>query len=120
MPWSHPSNRMATKDKQRKIVKTYWPHHRVVYPQSAQAWSCSKDGCWANQKVSVENPKLYGDLVVGEQNRGHSQLRFKDVCKCDQKSLNMRTDELELLAKYSAKWRSTVHKRLKEREKEYY
>ena len=36
------------------------------------------------------------------------------------KSLNKRTDEWELLANYHAKRRSTVHKRLKEREREYF
>ena len=63
---------------------------------------------------------LYGELVVGKRNRCRPKLRFKDVCKRDLKILNIRTDELELLANDRAKWRSTVHKRLKEREKEYF
>ena len=41
---------------------------------------------------------LYGELVVGKRNRGHPKLRFNDVCKRDLKSLNLKTDELELLA----------------------
>ena len=62
---------------------------------------------------------LYGELVVGKRNRGCPKLRFKDVCKRDLKSLNLRTDELELLANDRTNCISTVHKRLKEREKEY-
>ena len=37
----------------------------------------------------------------------------------DLKSLNIRTDEWELLANDRAKWRSTVRKRLMEREQQY-
>ena len=37
-------------------------------------------------------------LVVGKRNRGRPKLRLKDVCKRDLKSLNITTDELELLA----------------------
>ncbi|MCP4267312.1 MAG: hypothetical protein GY777_17355, partial [Candidatus Brocadiaceae bacterium] len=57
---------------------------------------------------------LYGELVVGKRNRGRPKLRFKDVCKRDLKSLNIGTDDWELLANDRAKWRSTIHKRLKE------
>ena len=60
---------------------------------------------------------LYGELVVGKRNRGRPKLRFKDVCKRDIKSLNIRADELELLANDSAKWRSTVHNDWKKGEK---
>ena len=50
---------------------------------------------------------LHGELVVGKQNRVCSKLRFRDVCKSDLKSLNMRTDERKLLANDRAKWLST-------------
>ena len=60
---------------------------------------------------------LYCELVVGKRNRDRTKLRFKDVCKRDLKSLNIRSDELELLANDRTKWRSTVHKRLKEMKK---
>ena len=63
---------------------------------------------------------LYGELVVGKRNRGRPKLRFKDVCKRDLKRFNIGTDDWELLANDRAKWRSTIHKRLQEREKEYF
>ena len=52
-------------------------------------------------RMSAERiPKslLYGKLVVGKRNRGRPKFRFKDVCKRDLKSLNIKSDELELLA----------------------
>ena len=55
-----------------------------------------------------------------KRNRGRPKLRFKDVCKHDLKSLNITTDELELLANDRAKWGLFVRKRLLEREKEYF
>ena len=63
---------------------------------------------------------LYGELIVGKRNRGRPKLRFKDVCKRDLESLNIGTNDWELLANDRAKWRSTIHKRLQEREKEYF
>ena len=56
-------------------------------------------------------------LVIGKRNRGRPNLRFKDVCKRDLKRLNLSLDKWKLLANDCAKWRSTVHKRLKERKK---
>ena len=52
--------------------------------------------------------------------RGRPKLRFKDVCKRDLKSLNIRTDEWELFANDRAKLRSAVRKRLMEREQQYF
>ena len=63
---------------------------------------------------------LYSELIVGKRYRGRPKLRFKDVRKRDLKSLNIRTNEWELLANNRAKWRSTVRKRLMEREKQYF
>ena len=63
---------------------------------------------------------LFSELVVGKRNRSRLKLRFKDVCKRDLKSLNIRTDEWELLANDRAKWRSTLHKRLMERKQQYF
>ena len=63
----------------------------------------------------IQKSLLYGELIVGKRNRGRPKLRFKDVCKRDLKSLKIRSDELELLANDHK-----VHKRLKEREKEYF
>ena len=62
---------------------------------------------------------LYSELVVGKRNRGRPKLRFKDVYKRDLKSLSIRTDALELLANDRAKWRSSVRKRLMERNQQY-
>ena len=61
---------------------------------------------------------LYSELVVGKCNRGRPKLRFKDVCKRDLKSLDITTDELELLANDRAQWRLFVRKRLLEKEQE--
>ena len=52
-----------------------------------------------------------------ESNRGRLKLRFENVCKCDIKSLNIRTDEWELLKNDVVKRRSNVDKRLKEMKK---
>ena len=59
---------------------------------------------------------LYSELVVGKRNRGRPKLRFKDVCKRDLKSLNITTDNCELLANDRAILRLFVCKRLLERE----
>ena len=48
--------------------------------------------------MRIPKSLLYIELVVGKRNRGRPKLRFNDVCKRDLKSLNMTTDELELLA----------------------
>ena len=113
MPSSHPWNCIESKDHQRGSIETYF--HHVLYPQSAQASlarSCSEDGCWANLKITI----VWRVSRWQKQPRS-SKLRLKDVCKRDLKNLNIRSDELELLSNDRAKWRSTVHKRLKEREK---
>ena len=60
---------------------------------------------------------LYSELVAGKQNQGCPKLQ---VCKRDLKSLNITTDEWELLANDRAKWRLFVRKRLLEREQEYF
>ena len=44
----------------------------------------------------ITNEEVYSELVVGKRNRCRPKLRFKDVCKHDLKSLNIRSDELEL------------------------
>ena len=60
---------------------------------------------------------LYSELVDGTRKRGRPTLRFKDVCKRDLKSLNVDTDKWEELANDRDKWRSSLYKNLKEREK---
>ena len=81
------------------------------FEQASLGRSCSEP---------IPKSLLYGKLIVSKCNRGRQKLRFKDVCKRDIKSLKIRTDELELLAYDPAKRKSTVHKRLKERKKEYF
>ena len=68
----------------------------------------------------IQKSLLYSELVVGKPNRGRPKLRFKDVCKRDLKSLNITTDEWELLANDRAKLRLFVRKRLLEREQQYF
>ena len=71
---------------------------------------------------SMRIPKslLYGELVFDKRNRSRRKLRFKEVCKRSLKILNITTHDSELLASYRAKWRTSVHKRQKESEKEYF
>ena len=63
---------------------------------------------------------LYSELVDSRRKRGRLTLRFKDVCKRDLKNLNVGTDKWEELANDRDKWRSSVYKSLKEREKQFF
>ena len=63
---------------------------------------------------------LYSELVDGRRKRGRPTLRFKDVCKRDLKSLNVGTDKWNELANDRDKWRFSVYKSLKEREKQFF
>ena len=38
---------------------------------------------------------LYGELASGKRSVGRPQLRYKDVCKCDMKALNINTESWE-------------------------
>ena len=62
---------------------------------------------------------LYSELVDGTCKRGRSTLIYKDVCKCDLKSLNVGTDNWEELANDRDKWRSSLYKNRKERERQF-
>jgi hypothetical protein len=59
---------------------------------------------------------LYGELVQGKRNIGRPTLRFKDTCKRDMKTLNIDTTTWEEIADDRSKWRSLLHKQLKEGE----
>ena len=48
-------------------------------------------------------PKCLLYVRVGKRNQDRPKFRFKDVCKCELKSLSARTDELELFANDRAK-----------------
>ena len=60
---------------------------------------------------------VYIELVDCGRKRGRPTLRYKDVCKRDLKSLNVGNDTWEELANNRDKWRSSVYKSLKEKEK---
>ena len=68
----------------------------------------------------IPKSMLYSELVDGRRKRGRPTLRFKDVCKRDLKSLNVGTDKWEELANDCDKWRSSLYKSLKEKEKQFF
>ena len=55
---------------------------------------------------------FYGELVQGKLPIGRPQLRFKDVCKWDQKALNIDQNNWEATALERSAWRQTVQKGL--------
>ena len=63
---------------------------------------------------------LYSELVNCRRKRGQPTVRFKNVCKCDLKSLNFGTDKWEELTNERKKCRSSVYKCLKERENQFF
>ena len=60
---------------------------------------------------------LYNEFVDDTRKRGRPTLRFKDVCKRDLKNLNIGSYKWEELANDRDKWRFSIYKSLKEREK---
>ena len=72
---------------------------------------------WLGHVVRMDDgriPKdlLYGELVQGKRPTGRPQLRFKDVCKRDLKSLNIDQNNWEATALRRSAWRQTVQKNL--------
>ena len=63
---------------------------------------------------------LYNELIDGRCKRGRPTLRFKDVCKRDLKWLNVGIDKWEELTNDRVKWRYTVYRSFKEREKQFF
>ena len=64
---------------------------------------------WLGQVCKMEEgriPKdiLYGELGEGKRPAGRPQLRFKDICKRDLKSMNIDTNSWETLAKDRSVW----------------
>ena len=51
---------------------------------------------------------LFGELAEGKCPAGRPQLRFKDICKRDLKSMNIDTNSWETLAKDRSAWRGAV------------
>ena len=74
--------------------------------------------CWLGHVHRMEDghiPKdlLYGELVIGARCRGHPQLCYKDVCKCDMKACNIDTDSWEAFADDRTLWKQQVSQGLK-------
>ena len=55
---------------------------------------------------------LLGELATGQRSIGCLQLRFKDVCKRDMRTLDINTESWEDLAADSGSWKNTFHKQL--------
>ena len=53
-----------------------------------------------------QNP--YGELAAGKRPAGRPELRFKDICKRDLKSMNIDTNSRKTLAKDRSAWREAV------------
>ena len=70
--------------------------------------------------MSKSQGLLYSKLVAGRRKSGWPTLQFKDVCKQDLKSVNFGTDKWEELANDRGKWRFSVYRSLKEREKQFF
>ena len=49
---------------------------------------------------------------MGQRSIGCLQLRFKDVCKRDMRTLDINTESWEDLAADSGSWKNTLHKQL--------
>ena len=56
---------------------------------------------------------LYGELPTGSRSRGHPQLCFKDICKCDMKACNFDTESWEAFADDRTLWKQQVSQGLK-------
>ena len=61
---------------------------------------------------------LYGELASKKRPNGRPQLRFKNVCKRDLKTLAIDTKTWEAAAADRATWRHTVQKGLRQLESE--
>ena len=51
-------------------------------------------------------------LFLGKRAIVRPQLRYKDVCKCDMKALQIDESSWEMVAPDRSAWRSTLHKQL--------
>ena len=60
---------------------------------------------------------LYGELASGRRSKGRPQLRYKDVCKKDMKTIDINTDTWEDLAADRMMWRNTLNQHPKTAEK---
>ncbi len=56
---------------------------------------------------------LYGELASGKRSVGRPQLRYKDVCKRDMKTLNINSENWEDVAAESNRWRSVLQIQLR-------
>ena len=60
------------------------------------------------------SPRIYsGELAAGARYRGHPQLHYKDLCKCDMKACNIDTESWEAFADDRTLWKQQVSQGLK-------
>ena len=65
----------------------------------------------------IPKDNLYEELASGRRSKGRPQLRYKDVCKRDMKTLDINSNSWEDLAADGMMWRSTLNQHLKRGEK---
>ena len=64
--------------------------------------------CFRMEEGRIPKDILYGELAEEKHHTGRRQLRFKDICKRDLKSMNIDTNSWETLAKDRSAWRGAV------------
>jgi len=57
--------------------------------------------------IGIPQDVLYGELATGTRLSGRPSLRYKDVCKRDQKAGSFNCPDLEASASNHAAWRTT-------------
>ena len=62
---------------------------------------------------SIPKDLIYGELTTGARCRGHPQLCFKDICKCDMKACNIDIESWEAFADDRTLWKQQVSQGLK-------
>lgn len=70
---------------------------------------CIQDG-------HIPKDLLYGELASGRRPARQPQLHYRNVVRCDVKSVDINTESWESLAAIRSKWRGTLTKHLKSRE----
>ena len=96
--------------KQWCSLKSWCPIH-VHTPMSMPSMlggPNSQDGRWF-----IPKDLLYGELATGARCRGHPQLHYKDVCKCDMKAYSIDTESWEAFADDRTLCKQQVSQRLK-------
>ncbi|KAL7865388.1 hypothetical protein SRHO_G00106350 [Serrasalmus rhombeus] len=73
---------------------------------------------WLGHVCCMEDGRIpkdifYGELASGKRPQGRPQLRYKDVCKCNMKALDINTEIWEDTAANRSNWRCLLKKPLK-------